>query len=95
MLGAAIAFYLSRLLGYDFVSRLLSKKAVMQCTRVLNSAKGMLGVMVAFLVPIFPKDVLVYVAGLTPISATRLFCVKCSGRHPQHPDLDYGGLHPV
>lgn len=82
MLGAAIAFYLSRLLGYDFISRLLSKKAVMQCTRVLNSAKGMLGVMVAFLVPVFPKDVLVYVAGLTPISATRLFFVYALARIP-------------
>ena len=40
MLGAAIAFYLSRLLGYDFISRLLSKKAVMQCTRVLTRQRA-------------------------------------------------------
>lgn len=82
MLGSVIAFYISRLLGYDFVSRLLPKKAVAQCNRILNSATGMLGMMVAFLIPVFPKDVLIYVAGLTPISATRLFFVYALARIP-------------
>lgn len=75
MAGAVIAFYTSRLLGYDFVSRLLPKKAVNQSAAVLNSPAGMAAMLVAFLIPVFPKDVLIYMAGLTPVSAARLFLI--------------------
>jgi len=75
MTGALIAFYTARLLGFDFISRLLPKKAVRQSAAVLNSPAGMAAMLVAFLIPVFPKDVLVYMAGLTPVSAARLFLI--------------------
>ncbi|MBQ6000451.1 MAG: TVP38/TMEM64 family protein [Clostridia bacterium] len=82
MLGSILAFSIARLLGYDFVSRLFPQKAVEQCNRVLNSRMGTLGMVVAFLVPVFPKDVLVFAAGLMPISASRLIFSYAIARIP-------------
>ncbi len=82
MLGSILAFSIARLLGYDFVSRLFPQKAVEQCNRVLNSRMGTLGMVVAFLIPVFPKDILVFAAGLMPISASRLIFSYAIARIP-------------
>jgi uncharacterized membrane protein YdjX (TVP38/TMEM64 family) len=82
MLGTFFVFYLSRWLGYDFVNKVIPKDKIDKISNVLNSIKGMLGLFVICLIPIIPKDPLMYVAGLTPIKASRLFLVYAISRIP-------------
>jgi uncharacterized membrane protein YdjX (TVP38/TMEM64 family) len=82
MLGTFAVFYLSRYLGYDFVTIFISKDKIDKISKILNSVKGMLGLFVICLIPMVPKDPLMYVAGLTPIKASKLFFVYALSRIP-------------
>src|SRR5665647_3609354 len=75
MLGSIIAFYISRLLGYDFIKKFVSEEKINKISELLNSAKGLVGVFIICIIPVIPKDLMIYIAGLTPIKASRLFLV--------------------
>ncbi len=82
MAGSIIVFYISRLFGYEVVSRLITKKRIGNINRILNSTKGTVGLFIICCIPFIPKDILMYVAGLTPINASRLFLVYGLSRIP-------------
>lgn len=42
----------------------------------------MIGMLIICLIPVIPKDLMMYVAGLTPIKASRLFFVYSISRIP-------------
>jgi len=82
MLGTVCAFYISRLFGYEFISKIIPKEKIDKISNILNSTKGMIGMLIICLIPVIPKDLMMYVAGLTPIKASRLFIVYAISRIP-------------
>ena len=82
MLGTVVAFSISRLLGYSFISKFISEEKISMISTLLNSTKGMLGMLILCLIPLIPKDLMMYVAGLTPVKAPRLFLVYAISRIP-------------
>jgi len=82
MLGTVAAFYISRIFGYDFISKFIPEAKITKISNLLNSTKGMLGMLIICLIPIIPKDLMMYVAGLTPIKPLRLFFVYAISRIP-------------
>lgn len=82
MVGSIIIFYLSRWLGADFVKMFVSKDKLDSVSHILNSTKGMLGLFIICLIPVLPKDPLIYAAGLTPVKASRLFSMYAVSRIP-------------
>jgi uncharacterized membrane protein YdjX (TVP38/TMEM64 family) len=82
MLGTVAAFYISRLLGYSFISRFIPEEKISKISNILNSTKGTLGMLILCLIPLIPKDLMIYIAGLTPIRAPRLFFVYAISRIP-------------
>lgn len=103
--GAVIAFMLARVFGKKMVSRFVGKQRIEMLSHLINSARGVVGILILCLIPAIPKDILVYVAGITPIRPARflgvfLLCripdilVKSSGgaAFSQH---DYIGLTVV
>lgn len=82
MLGTVVAFYISRIFGYDFIRKFISEEKISKISGVLNSTKGTLSMLVICLIPIIPKDLMMYVAGLTPVKASRLFFVYALSRIP-------------
>jgi uncharacterized membrane protein YdjX (TVP38/TMEM64 family) len=82
MSGSVIAFYISRLLGHDFVSSFIAKEKIEKISEVLNSTKGAIGMFVICTIPFIPKDVMIYIAGLTPVKASRLFLIYGLSRVP-------------
>lgn len=82
MLGSVIVFYISRIFGYEIVSKLISIKKIERISEILNSTKGTVGLFLICCIPFIPKDLLMYVAGLTPINASRLFLVYGLSRIP-------------
>ena len=82
MMGSILVFYISRFLGYELVSRLIANKKIEKITGILNSTTGTVGMFLFCCIPFIPKDILMYVAGLTPVKASRLFLVYGLSRIP-------------
>jgi uncharacterized membrane protein YdjX (TVP38/TMEM64 family) len=82
MLGSVIAFYISRIFGYDLVSGFIAKEKIEKLSGILNSTKGTVGLFIICSIPFIPKDILIYIAGLTPVKASRLFLVYGLSRIP-------------
>jgi uncharacterized membrane protein YdjX (TVP38/TMEM64 family) len=82
MLGTVIAFYISRFFGYEIVSKFISDEKIQKISKLLNSTKGTIGMFVICCIPFIPKDLMMYVAGLTPVKASRLFFVYALSRVP-------------
>ena len=82
LLGAVIAFGLARSFGADIVKKFVREERIQKTGRLINSAKGTFGILLICLVPAIPKDVLVYVAGLTPVKPSRFLTVFLLSRIP-------------
>jgi len=80
--GSFISFGLSRLLGRKSIENLLSYHKVGELEKFLNQPKGEIMLFVIFLIPGMPKDVLAYVAGLTPMKFWRFAMITLIARSP-------------
>ncbi|MDD4971364.1 MAG: VTT domain-containing protein [Paludibacter sp.] len=82
MFGSVIVFYISRFFGYEIVSRLIAEEKIKKISKVLNSSKGTVGLFIICCIPFIPKDIMMYVAGLTPVKASRIFFAYGLSRIP-------------
>lgn len=82
VLGSVIVFYISRLLGYSLVKAFVSQKSLDKFNFILNNNKSEIVMFLLFLIPGIPKDILTYIAGLTPIKPLRFFVIITIGRFP-------------
>jgi len=82
MLGSMIVFYISRFFGYEIVSKFIAKEKIEKLSGILNSTKGTVGLFIVCCIPFIPKDLMMYVAGITPVKASRLFLVYGLSRIP-------------
>jgi uncharacterized membrane protein YdjX (TVP38/TMEM64 family) len=82
MLGTVCAFYISRLLGYEIISKIIPKEKIEKISTILDSSKGTIGMLIICLIPGIPKDLMMYIAGLTPIKASKLFTIYALSRIP-------------
>jgi uncharacterized membrane protein YdjX (TVP38/TMEM64 family) len=81
-LGSLIVFYAARLLGYPLVRMLVSPENLKKFGFMINSSKSEIAMFILFLIPGMPKDVLTYMAGITPVKPLRFFTVSIIGRLP-------------
>ena len=82
LLGSLSAFYMSRFFGREFVKSIVKKEKLDKINQILNSSKGSVALFIICMIPIVPKDLLMYVAGITPIKERRLFPVYLLSRIP-------------
>ncbi len=91
-IGCAVVFLLSRKFGRPFVEAFVSKTAL-QRFDYLADAGGALVLFLIFLIPIFPDDIISYIAGLTRIPIHRLVLVAAFGRLPGYALMATAGGH--
>jgi len=82
MLGSVIVFYISRFFGYEIVSNFIAKEKIEKLSGILNSTRGTMGLFIVCCIPFIPKDLMMYVAGITPVKPIRLFLVYGLSRIP-------------
>ena len=93
MAGSVIVFYLTRWLGYPVLKALVPHKSMQKFEFLINDPKGEVGMFVLFAIPGIPKDVLTYIAGLTPVRALRFFLLATMARFPGILLSSYIGAH--
>lgn len=91
--GSVIVFFVARLLGYPIVRTFISQKKLEQFDFMLNSSKSEIVMFLLFLIPGIPKDILTYIAGLTPVKPLRFFIIITLGRLPALLASSYIGYH--
>ena len=82
LIGAAISFYLAKILGTDMVHMLFDKEKVDDYQNKLNSSKGLLIVLLIYLIPGVPKDLVAYVAGISEMKFKPFIILSTMGRSP-------------
>lgn len=80
--GASLNFLVSRLLGLPFVYALFHRDRVDRIRELASSRRARLSFFLLFLIPGLPKDVLCYVAGLSPLSLPVFLLYSTLGRIP-------------
>ena len=80
--GSVIVFFTARFLGYPIISAFVSQKNLDKFNFMMNSNKSEVAMFLLFLIPGIPKDILTYIAGLTPIKPLRFFMIITIGRLP-------------
>lgn len=81
ILGSQLAFWLARRCGRDLVSRLASPTIIARWDRLADHQGGTF-FFFTFVLPIFPSDLMCYIAGLGKISPWRFFVANVFGRLP-------------
>ena len=79
VLGSQVAFTISRRYGRQAVYRLVNPQVICRWDK-LAAGQGALFFFFAFVLPIFPSDLMCYVAGLGNISPRRFFAANFMGR---------------
>lgn len=79
--GSAVAFMLARLIGLPFV-KLFVRPDQFEKLEFLARPRGEIALLALFMVPGFPKDVLSYLLGLTPLPFLKFVVICGLGRIP-------------
>jgi uncharacterized membrane protein YdjX (TVP38/TMEM64 family) len=86
VIGSGINFYLGRLLGIPFVKALFKEDQIGKFESLTSTSKSKnittITIFVLFLIPGFPKDIVTYFAGLTPMAFPLFLLVSGIGRLP-------------
>jgi uncharacterized membrane protein YdjX (TVP38/TMEM64 family) len=80
-LGSCLGFGLGRWLGLPFVRRFVRQETYHKFD-FLTRAKGELVIFLLFLIPGFPKDILCFILGASPLPFGTFFLVSTVGRIP-------------
>ena len=89
-IGSVIAFLAARIIGLPLVKLVVSAKQ-MERFDFLTHRKGILVALAFFTIPGFPKDILSYILGLSPMSFITFLLVSSLGRIPGTIMLSYSG----
>ena len=81
MAGAAVCFYIARILGRDFVEKLTSKTGLKQIDEFFEKY-GKQSVLIARLLPFISFDIVSYAAGLTSMNFLSFFIATGIGQLP-------------
>ena len=82
MLGAAGTFYLTRLLGVDFVRRFEKNDSLLKKVDDISQVHGAKVIFIGRLLPFISFDFLSYAAGLSKIPANKFFIATGLGMLP-------------
>jgi len=79
ILGSQIAFLIARKYGHSLIYQLASPEVIQRWDKVAKY-QGIFFYFFSFILPIFPSDLMCYVAGLCNISPKRFFIANFMGR---------------
>lgn len=82
IIGTILTFYLADFLGNEALRLVFGEKRVNDYMRKLNSGRAMTIILMIYLIPGIPKDLVSYVAGISDIKLKPFLLVSTVGRTP-------------
>lgn len=80
--GSVLVFFIARLLGFPLVKMLVSPEHLKKFDFIINDEKSEAAMFLLFLIPGIPKDILTYIAGITPVKPLRFLVIITIARLP-------------
>lgn len=80
--GSICCFFIARAIGFTALKKLISKEKLDKFDYIINNPKGEMTLFALLLIPAAPKDILSYVAGITPIKFYKYFFITIIARLP-------------
>lgn len=81
-IGTVAAFYLARILGRDAIHVIFGEEKITKFVNQLNSKKGFAILVVLFLIPGLPKDLVTYAAGVSEFRLVPFLILSLVARTP-------------
>ena len=81
-LGTTAAFFLSRFLGTEAMHLLFGEERISRFVHQLNSKKAFIILLLLFLIPGIPKDLITYAAGVSRLHFLPFLALSLIGRSP-------------
>lgn len=91
LIGQTIVFLFAKKYGMDFIEVFVKKEKIEKVSFLHDSEKIYISIFLIFLIPGTPKDVLSYVAGITPVKLLPFLLVSCLARIPSVVSSTIGG----
>jgi len=82
LLGSIVVFFIARILGYPILKMLISPSRFKRFSFFLNSPNSGIITLILFLIPGMPKDILTYMAGITPMRPMNFLVTATLARLP-------------
>lgn len=82
LLGSSFNFMLARLFGVPFVRTLFKEGRIRSFDGITHSPRAQIAFFLLFVIPGIPKDVLCYIAGLSPLRFGVFLLISTIGRIP-------------
>lgn len=82
LLGSLAAFFLCRWLGYPLLLTFIKPEKAERWRLIINTNRAEMVIFLVFLIPGAPKDILTFIAGITPIKPGNFFLAAMLGRFP-------------
>lgn len=89
-IGSLTAFAAARVIGLPFVKLVISEDTLDKC-RFVTEPRGIIASLILFIIPGFPKDILCYCLGLSPMNYLTFLLVCGLGRIPGTAMLSFSG----
>lgn len=93
LIGSVIVFGLGRWFGLPLLKLVIPEKTFKKFDFLLNHPKTELVILILFLIPGSPKDILTYISGLTPVKPLHFFVASMVARFPGILLSSYIGAH--
>lgn len=81
-LGTTLTYYISKLLGHDFVHMFFGEEKTAEYVSRLNSKKAYTVIFLLYFIPGLPKDIVSYAAGISEMKYKPLIILSTVGRLP-------------
>jgi uncharacterized membrane protein YdjX (TVP38/TMEM64 family) len=82
LLGSTTVFFISKFFGFSLIKSLISPKKLAKLQALVNNQRSELTLFFFYLIPEMPKDILTYLAGLTPINPFKFIAFSTIARLP-------------
>ena len=84
-IGTTLVFFITRKLGMNFIELFFSKEQIKEIKnkKVFRNPKKLeLFMFIMFVIPVIPKDIFIYVAGISPVNSKRFLIMATIARIP-------------
>ncbi len=82
ILGSVVAYFIAKLCGKKYINKLIENHNLTKMKKILDAGSNNIVVFIIYFIPGIPKDILVYVAGISNITLRDFIIYSSAGRLP-------------
>lgn len=82
IIGSVIGYFAAKILGKKFINELIEKHDLKKIKKILDTGSNNIAIFIIYFIPGIPKDILVYVAGISNVKLSDFIIYSSMGRIP-------------